>query len=240
MTIFLIKRKNIMRSGYGQFCPIAMASEILCTRWTPLLIREFLCGSKRFNDLRRGRPRMSPTLLSTRLKELEAAGVIQSVTGEKGVREYNLTAAGEELRSLIMGIGVWGQRWVESELSLDNLDPELLIWDMHRGLNIDPLPKKRLCFQFVFDNLPAAKQNYWLLADPETGIEACYTDPGHNVDLYAVSNLRTMTAIWMGVDTVQKAVDDSRLVLTGTREIASLMQEWLGLSPFAQQERMAG
>ncbi len=228
-----------MRGGYGQFCPIAMASEILCTRWTPLIIREFLCGSTRFNDLRRGLPRMSPTLLSKRLKELEAAGVIQSVKGAKGVREYNLTKAGEELRPLVMGIGVWGQRWVESGLSLNNLDPELLIWDMHRGLNVDPLPKKRLCFQFVFDNLPTAKQNYWLLADPETGVEACYADPGREVDLYAVSNLRTMTAIWMGVDTVQKAVDDSRLVLTGTREVASIMQEWLGLSPFAKEERIA-
>ena len=229
-----------MRGGYGQFCPIAMAAEILCTRWTPLIIREFLCGTTRFNDLRRGLPRMSPTLLSTRLKELEAAGVIQSVAGAKGVREYNLTRAGEELRSLVMGIGVWGQRWVESGLSLSNLDPELLIWDMHRGLNIDPLPKKRLCLQFVFDNMPIAKQNYWLLVDPETGVEACYADPGHDVDLYAVSNLRTMTASWMGVDTVQKAADDSRLVLTGSREIASLMQEWLGLSPFAKEERMAG
>jgi hypothetical protein len=183
---------------------------------------------------------MSPTLLSTRLRELEAAGVIQSVQGAKGVREYNLTKAGEELRSLVMGIGVWGQRWVESGLSLDNLDPELLIWDMHRGLNTEPLPKKRLCLQFVFDNLPTAKQNYWLLADPETGVEACYADPGHDVDLYAVSNLRTMTAIWMGVDTVQKAVDDDRLVLTGAHEIASLMQEWLGLSPFAKEVRMVG
>lgn len=229
-----------MRGGYGQFCPISMAAEILCARWTPLLIREFLCGSTRFNDLRRGLPRMSPTLLSKRLKELEAAGVIKSVNGAKGIREYNLTEAGEELRSLVMGIGVWGQRWVESGLSPDNLDPELLIWDMHRGLNIDPLPKKRLCLQFVFDNLPVAKRNYWLLADPETGVEACYSDPGHDVDLYAVSNLRTMTAIWMGRDTVRKAIDDSRLVLTGPHEVASQMQVWLGLSPFAREERMAG
>ncbi len=229
-----------MRGGYGQFCPIAMAAEILCARWTPLLIREFLCGSTRFNDLRRGLPRMSPTLLSKRLKELEAADVIQSVKGANGAVEYRLTTAGEELRPLVMGIGVWGQRWVESGLSSDNLDPELLIWDMHRGLNIDPLPKKRLCFQFVFDNLPTAKRNYWLLVDPETGVEACYADPGHDVDLYAECSLQTMTDIWMGVDTVAKAEDASRLLLTGSRVIASMMQEWLGLSPFAQELRMAG
>ncbi|MEX0971017.1 MAG: helix-turn-helix domain-containing protein, partial [Paracoccaceae bacterium] len=123
-----------MRGSYSQFCPISMATEILCARWTPLLIREFLCGSTRFNDFRRGVPRMSPSLLSKRLGELEAAGVIQSVKGGQGVKEYCLTKAGEELRPLIMAIGAWGQRWVESEVSLNNLDPELLIWDMHRFL----------------------------------------------------------------------------------------------------------
>jgi len=217
-----------------------MASEILCARWTPLLLRELLCGSIRFNDLRRGLPRMSPSLLSKRLGELEAAGVITSVTRNKNIKEYRLTQAGEELRPLVMGIGAWGQRWVESELSLSNLDPELLIWDMHRSLNIDPLPDQRICLQFVFSNLPKARQNYWLLIDPQSGVEACYSDPGYEVDLYADCHLRTMTAIWMGLDTVEKAVNEDRLELTGTRAIAARMQEWLGLSPFAQEERMVG
>jgi len=229
-----------MRGGYVQFCPISMASEILCARWTPLLLRELLCGSIRFNDLRRGLPRMSPSLLSKRLGELEAAGVITSVTRNKNIKEYRLTQAGEELRPLVMGIGAWGQRWVESELSLSNLDPELLIWDMHRSLNIDPLPDQRICLQFVFSNLPKARQNYWLLIDPQSGVEACYSDPGYEVDLYADCHLRTMTAIWMGLDTVEKAVNEDRLELTGTRAIAARMQEWLGLSPFAQEERMVG
>ncbi|HAW48272.1 MAG TPA: transcriptional regulator [Roseovarius sp.] len=229
-----------MSGSYGQFCPISMASEVLCARWTPLLLRELLCGSTRFNDLRRGLPRMSPSLLSKRLGELETAGVIQSVKGDHGVKGYRLTQAGEELRPLVMGIGAWGQRWVESEISLNNLDPQLLIWDMHRGLNIDPLPERRVCLQFVFGDLPVTRQNYWLLVDPQSGVEACYSDPGYEVDLFSESSLRTMTAIWMGLDTVQKAVKDGRLNLTGPREIAARMQEWLGLSPFAQQERMVG
>ena len=229
-----------MRGSYGQFCPVSMASEIICARWTPLLIREFLCGSTRFNDLRRGLPRMSPSLLSKRLGELETAGVIKSVMGDKGVKVYCLTQAGEELRPLIMGIGAWGQRWVESKISLNNLDPELLIWDMHRFLNIDPLPDRRICLQFVFSDLPAARRNYWLLVDPRSGVEACYNDPGHEVDLYSESSLRTMTAIWMGLDTVERAVNAGRLDLTGPRQIAARMQEWLGLSPFAQQPRMVG
>lgn len=229
-----------MRGGYSQFCPVSMATEVLCSRWTPLVVREFLCGSTRFNDLRRGLPRMSPTLLSKRLVELEDAGVITSVKGTSGIREYRLTRAGEELRPIIMGIGSWGQRWVESELSLSNLDPELLIWDMHRGLNIDPLPSRRTCLQFVFNNLPKDRQNYWLVADPQSGVEACYKDPGFEIDLFAECSLRTMTAIWMGLDTIQKAELDGRIVLTGERDVVSRMTEWLGLSPFAGVERMAG
>jgi len=229
-----------MRGGYSQFCPVAMATEVLCSRWTPLVVREFLCGSTRFNDIRRGLPRMSPTLLSKRLGELEKAGVIVSVKNASGSGEYRLTKAGEELRPLIMGIGSWGQRWVESELSMSNLDPELLIWDMHRGLNIDPLPSRRTCLQFVFNNLPTERQNYWLVADPKSGVEACYKDPGYDVDLFAECSLRTMTGIWMGYETVRKAEADGRMVLTGTPEIVTRMQEWLGLSPFSKVERMAG
>ncbi len=229
-----------MRSGYSQFCPVSMATEVLCSRWTPLVVREFLCGSTRFNDLRRGLPRMSPTLLSKRLDELEEAGVIISVKGTSGSWEYSLTEAGKELRPIIMGIGAWGQRWVESELSLNNLDPELLIWDMHRGLNIDPLPKRRTCLQFMFNDLPEDRQNYWLVVDPQSGIEACYKDPGYEIDLFAECSLRTMTAIWMGLDTVKKAEVDGRMVLTGEREVVSCMQEWLGLSPFSTVERVAG
>ena len=229
-----------MRSGYSQFCPVSMATEVLCSRWTPLVVREFLCGSTRFNDLRRGLPRMSPTLLSKRLDELEEAGVIISVKGTSGSWEYSLTEAGKELRPIIMGIGAWGQRWVESELSLNNLDPELLIWDMHRGLNIDPLPKRRTCLQFMFNDLPEDRQNYWLVVDPQSGVEACYKDPGYEIDLFAECSLRTMTAIWMGLDTVKKAEVDGRMVLTGEREVVSCMQEWLGLSPFSTVERVAG
>jgi DNA-binding HxlR family transcriptional regulator len=123
------------RGSYGQFCPVAMAAEIFCNRWTALVLRELLCGTTRFNDLRRGVPRMSPTLLSKRLKELEVAGVITATTtNQPGVMDYRPTEAGEDLRPIIMSLGFWGQRWVESTLSLKNLDPGLLMWDMRRNL----------------------------------------------------------------------------------------------------------
>src|SRR5262245_20124960 len=164
---------------YHQFCPVAMAAEILCTRWTMLVLRELICGSTRFNDLRRGLPRMSPALLSQRLKELEAAGVIAR---EKDA--YRLTKSGRELEPLVMALGNWGHRFVEQEVSLANLDVSLLMWDMRRNLNADPLPDKRSVIQFQYPELPANRRSWWLLVDPKSGVDLCSADPGFDVDLY--------------------------------------------------------
>src|SRR5262245_24228973 len=121
------------QGSYKQFCPVAMAAEVLCTRWTVVLLREMIAGSTRFNDLRRGVPRMSPALLSQRLKELEEAGVIIRKTTGGDAGEYHLTAAGKELEPIVEAFGVWGQRWVQKDLSLQNLDATLLMWDMRRN-----------------------------------------------------------------------------------------------------------
>jgi len=222
--------------SYNQFCPVAMAAEILCTRWTIVLLREMLVGSKRFNDLRRGVPRMSPALLSQRLKELEQAGVVARVPlpGDLGVSEYHLTKAGEELKPIIMAFGVWGQRWIETDVSLQKLDPELLMWDMRRNLNPTPMPARRSTIQFIYPELSEAKKAWWLIVAPGAEVDLCHVDPGYDVDLFVTTDLRTMTAIWMGHDTVHHAIDHDRLILTGDRQLASKMQAWLGLSPFAR------
>jgi DNA-binding HxlR family transcriptional regulator len=208
-----------MTASYGQFCPVAMAAEIVCTRWTALILRELLCGSKRFNDLKRGVPRMSPSLLSKRLKELEQAGIIVSQKRAGGGLEYNLTQAGEGLREVVMTLGFWGQRWVETEQSLKNLDPQLLMWDT---------------IQFHFPELGAAKQNYWLVVEGRE-VDLCSADPGFEIDLYVQSSLRGMTAIWMGIATVRGEMEAGRLQLDGDDLVARSMQQWLGLSPFAKQ-----
>jgi DNA-binding HxlR family transcriptional regulator len=223
-------------ASYGQFCPVSMASEILGPRWTVLILREMLCGSTRFNDLRRGLPRMSPTLLSKRLKELEKAGVICTVTNAAGLSEYRLTPAGEDLRTIIMSIGFWGQRWVESRLSLRNLDPSLLMWDMRRNLSPEPLPPRRCTIQFQYPELPPAQQNWWLVV--ESGqVDLCNFDPGFEVDLLVTSGLRTMTAIWMGIVPLSHEVDAGRVQLDGDPAVRRAMHQWLRLSPFALGER---
>ncbi|MDP3899443.1 MAG: helix-turn-helix domain-containing protein [Mesorhizobium sp.] len=226
------------RGGYGQFCPVSMAAEVFCARWTPLIMRELLCGTTRFNDLRRGVPRMSPALLSKRLKELEKAGIV-SVVRSGGAVEYNLTPAGEDLRGIVMGLGFWGTRWVESQLSLRNLDPSLLMWDMRRNLILEPLPPRRCTIQFQYPELPTAKQNYWLVVDAGS-VDLCGFDPGFEIDLLVRSPLRIMTAVWMGVAKLRHEIDAGTVALDGDKAIAGAIQQWLGLSPFAKEPVRAG
>lgn len=230
------------QGSYKQFCPVAMAAETLCTRWTIVLLREMISGSTRFNDLRRGVPRMSPALLSQRLKELECAGVIMRspLPDEPGIFEYHLTEAGKELKPVVEAFGIWGQRWVDSELSLQHLDVQLLMWDMRRGLDVQPMPKRRSVIQFLYPELAAAQRQWWLLIEPQDEVvDLCSIDPGFDVDLYVSTDLRTMTAIWMGLDTVRRALAEKRMLLTGDRALASGIQTWLGLSPFAKHAKLA-
>lgn len=224
------------QGSYGQFCPVAMAAEVFCTRWTALVLREILCGSTRFNDIRRGVPRMSPTLLSKRLKELQKAGIVHARRAKaSGSVDYVLTPSGEDLRPLVMSLGIWGQRWVESKLSLKNLDPTVLMWDMRRFLDPTPLPEKPCTIHFEYPELDDARRHWWLVIDKGL-IDLCLLDPGHEVDLTVTGSLRAMTAIWMGVSTVQKEVDSGTLDLAGDPKIARSMQKWLGLSPFAKEK----
>jgi DNA-binding HxlR family transcriptional regulator len=226
--------------SYGQFCPVALAAEILCNRWTALIIRELLAGSTRFNDLRRGVPRMSPSLLSKRLKELEEAGVIVAEpTRLAGVVDYKLTAAGEDLRGIIDSIGLWGQRWIESSLTLKNLDPGLLMWDIRRNLRPGPLPQRRCTIKFIYPELTADQRSWWLVVESAT-VDLCLSDPGYEVDVYVRAALRTMTSIWMGLSNLTSEIEAGHIEIDGDKAIARSIQAWLGLRTFARGERRVG
>lgn len=228
-------------ASYKQFCPVAMAAEVLCTRWTVVLLRELIAGSSRFNELRRGVPRMSPALLSKRLGELQAAGVVarERLAEAPEIDAYRLTQAGRDLQPVIEAIGMWGQKWVETEPSLENLDPELLMWDMRRNLDTRPVPRRRCVIEFIYPELPEAQRRWWLIVEPDRSVDLCHIDPGFDVDLYATTDLRTMTEIWMGLRSVRDAVEREALLLVGASELMRSMQTWLGLSPFARQEKLA-
>ena len=226
-------------SSYNQFCPVAMAAEVLGARWTLLLLRELVCGTTRFNDLRRGVPRMSPALLSKRLKELESAGIVSRapVAGEPGVSEYRLTEAGRELKPVIEAIGCWGQRWIDLEASLEKLDPNLLMWDMRRNINPAPMPRSRTTIQVILADLPQARRNWWLVVEPDKEVDLCSVDPGYDVDLYLSTDLRTMTEIWMGYTRIAQAKERGKLMITGSRQLEADLATWFGLSPFARVEK---
>jgi len=223
-------------ASYHQFCPVAMAAEILCTRWTMVLLRELVAGSTRFNELRRGVPRMSPALLSKRLKDMEAAGIVERrpAPGEPAVQEYTLTKAGRDLQPVVEAVGVWGQKWVETDASLKRLDPSLLMWDMRRNIDPTPMPPSRSTIQIIFRDLPDARRHWWLIVTPGADVDLCSVEPGFDVDLYLTTDLRTMTEIWMGYITVASAKDNERLLVAGDPRLERNLQAWLGLSPFAK------
>lgn len=223
-------------ASYGQFCPLAMSAEVLCTRWTPLVLRELIEGSTRFNDLRRGVPRMSPALLSKRLKELEAAGVIVGRANPAGIVEYHLTDAGQELRPLVDALAEWGHRWIESRVSLRRLDPSLLMWDMRRRITPRPPEAKLRTIQFLYPELDEGSRNWWLLVEGPS-VDLCYYDPGHDIDLLVTASLRSMTSVWMGYSSVAEELASGRVQLDGDPALARRLRDWLGQHPLSRQKR---
>ena len=230
-------RDRAEQESDGQFYPVAMAAEIICSRWTALVLREMLCGSTRFNDLRRGVPRMSPTLLSKRLKELEEAGVIEvRKTGRAGVSKYKITrkpartCATSFCRS-VSGVSAGSNPRCRSR----NLDSSLLMWDMRRNLAPPAAPDRRCTVKFDYPELSAGRKTWWLVIEGKD-VDLCGVDPGHDVDLYVRSSLRSMTSVWMGFSTLKTEIDAGRIQLTGDKTVARSMHQWLGLSPFAKEK----
>ena len=219
-----------MGASYHQFCPVSKAMELLDERWTMLVIRELVIGSERFNDLRRGLPRMSPTLLSRRLQQLERAGIVQRAVSGNDVR-YSLTAAGEELRQVVEAVGAWGVRWI-GELGDVDLDPRLLIWDMHRNVDTAAIPSGRTVVQFRFPDAPRGQQDWWLvLTEQETDV--CDVDPGFDVAVTVSSSLRTMTEVWRGDLDWPAALRSGSLEVQGPEAMRRAVPDWFTLSSFA-------
>lgn len=218
--------------GYGQFCPLAQSTQLLCERWTLLVVRELIAGSTRFNELRRGVPLMSPTLLSQRLKRLEKAGVLVRKKNSEG-STYELTEAGRELRPVVELLGAWGHRWVRSSLDTDDLDAGLLMWDMRRSVDATQFPERRIVIQFLYPDAPKGSHDWWLIS--ENGeIELCLNDPGHEVDIFIQSSLESMTAVWICERSFQDAVRKGDITVKGDPKLTSKLQGWLCASPLSR------
>lgn len=217
--------------GYGQFCPVSLAAEVFARRWTPLIIRELLCGSTRFNEIRRGMPSIAASVLSRRLAELQVAGIVERHEDEHGMR-YALSAAGEELRPVVEQLGVWGRRWLPTDHDERDPDPRLLVWDIHRNLRLDQVPERTVIELHFPDAVPEYRA-YWLIVTPE-GAEVCLTHPGGDIDLQLRSDVRTLTDVWMGNMSWAAALRAGTLrVSGGSPDLRRAFPRWLRLNAFA-------
>jgi DNA-binding HxlR family transcriptional regulator len=212
-------------SSYGQFCPVAKAMEVLDERWTLLIVRELLLGSSHFNDLRRGVPKMSPALLSKRLKSLQRAGVVERREID-GRTSYSLTQSGQELAGVVHALSAWGTRWV-GELGEDDLDPHLLMWDMRRTVPIDAWPRARTVVEFHLRGV-AAKASHWWMVVSEGQADVCDFDPGFDVTATVDTSLRTLTEVWRGDTSWSRALLEGDLSLAGPADVRRLVPAWFG------------
>ena len=218
-----------MRS-YGQFCAIAQAAEVLTERWTPLVIRELtLTGSRRFNDIQRGVPLMSSSLLSKRLRQLEAAGIIEKRARLDGKgNEYALTPAGVELGPVFMQLGIWSERWLRRPIFEEKPDTGLLMWWVRTTVKTDELPDRRTVVHFHFHNADKKLSNFWLVL-PEADL--CLSDPGFGVDVTVNSDPKTLTSVWMGDLSLRSALNSQAIELEGPRSLVRSFPKWFGLHP---------
>src|SRR5579875_1892728 len=223
-------------STYGQFCPVARAMELLDERWTLLVVRELLLGSRHFNDLRRGVPKMSPALLSKRLKSLCRAGVVER-TEIDGRTTYSLTPCGAELAGVVHALGEWGVRWM-GELVDKDLDAHLLMWDIRRSISIDAWPRARTVVAFRLTGVDPKASRWWLTVSEGTA-DVCDFDPGYDVAATIEASLRDLTRIWLGELSWSRAILNGTVTVSGAADVRQAVLDWIGQSHMAAVPRPA-
>jgi len=214
----------LREGGYGQYCPITRAVEVLGERWTMLILRDMLLGATRFNDIARGNPGLSRSLLAKRLRQLEMAGVVERLDGE-----YHLTPAGQDLQSVVFGIGEWGAKWQFGDPREEELDPELLMWWAHDRLDFSVLPDRRIVLEFRFHG---TSRRYWIVKD-SLGASLCMHDPGFDIDMLVQADLDVMYKVWLGRLDLRTAMRDGLVEFIGAPALVRRMPDVMLLSPIA-------
>lgn len=232
--IFSSGRNGMSQNSYNQFCPIAKACEVLEPRWTLLIMCEMWSGSSRFNEIRRGVPGMSPTLLSKRLKGMEEQGLInRSENSKTGHIDYKITEIGQELSPIVFALGKWAHRNIDADVTLEKLDAKLLMWNVRRKIDFSKFTSQKKVIQFVFSELPKEKRSFWLISRPDTSIDLCTKDPGFDVDLYINADLRALTSVWLGLSKMNDEILEKKIKLVGDQTLAFTINEWMVRSAFA-------
>ena len=225
---------------YAQYCPVALASEVIAERWTPLIVRELVLGGRRFNEIDRGLPGISRSLLKQRLDHLERKGVVDRVelTHGRG-HEYRLTPAGRDLEGVIMAVGEWAVRWMFSEPEPRNVDPVTLTWWMSRRLVADQVPDDRTVVQFDYEGDDPAR--LWIVLERRDA-SVCTEPPGFDSDVVLTTEPVALMRVFSGITTYTNALASGAIKIAGPPRLTRALPGWFAWSPFAPvvRERLAG
>ncbi len=225
-----------MKNQYGQYCPVALATEIVGERWTILVILVLCDGITRFSDMQRALPRISASTLAQRLRSLEESQIISKNRSADGkTNEYRLTDAGEDLAPVIFDLGRWGQRWAR-DLEKEDLDPRFLIWSVHLRMNIDAMPPGRTTIQFEFTDQPQNNRYFWIVVN-DRAVDVCLKHPGYDADVRVASNIGRFVDAWRGFRSMRGEIAAGRIKVSGPADLTSVFTQWLLLSALAHVKR---
>lgn len=222
---------------YGQYCPVAHALEVVGERWTLLIIRDMMNGTKHFNDLERGLPGISRGLLSKRLQQLTQTGLVEKKSAPgRNSTEYHLTEAGYALESVIHSLLEWGTEWVFGDPAPEEMDSGLLMWWMHKRVRTEQLSDERVSIQFSFYGTETA--HYWLVLSSEE-VNLCMTDPGFEINVLVTADIAALLKVWLGRISYQAAMESDQLKIDGPPHLTRAFPSWFALSPAAPEVRRA-
>lgn len=223
---------------YGQYCPIAKATEILGDRWTLLIVRDMLTGTQHFNDFERGLPGISRGLLADRLRRLEQVGIVEKLEKEYGRNrtQYQLTKSGQELYPVIDSLLNWAAKWAFGEPEQNDLDPILLLWWMRDRVRVDQLPDQRIVVQFDFKG--AVKETDWLVLQKED-VSVCLSHPGFEIDVLVTADIATLFKVWLGRMEFSEAVQQQQIEIDAVPALARAFPDWFAYSYAAPAVRAA-
>lgn len=225
------------RKPYGIVCPITHACAYLEPRWTLQILSEMWAGASRFNDIRRGIGNISPGLLSRRLKEMEAKGLIERIEDRAtGAVDYIRTDSAIDLEPAMNALAVWAQRNIEAEVAICEPNLSSLMWKMRRWIVRDALPRRRVVMRFHFSDTASAYDTYWMIAAPDAEIEMCCADPKLDVDLFVEASVLSLTSIVLGRTTIAREKEAGSLFLAGDALLARTMGRWLHVSDYGRTE----
>lgn len=217
---------------YGRYCPVALTSEVLADRWTPLILREMILGNTRFNDIARAMPGISRSLLTQRLRHLEKRGVLETWPAPSGRgNEYHLTPAGKDLERVIDSFGRWAIEWLFDELRPHDVDPVTLTWWMHRRIASDQLPPRRVVIEFR--HVGAQQEVIWLVLEHGEA-SVCIQHPGYDVDLVVTGTTADLADVFQGYTRWKTSVDAGKITVEGDRRLAAAIPKWFVWSPWVE------